>query len=276
LSNVRKLLWVGHTRLAQDASQIGDFQYLRVDILNSNTTQDKEAEIEFFQGFGRTGYEAFTAAGYLKLLAEYECQTTPLSGKHVIDFGCGTGAFTARIRQDGMTVTGVDITLGCLARARKEHPGIAWVVSDIEQTGLQASCADIVVLSGVMHHFRNLRRVIREAHRVLKVGGKVFAYDPNKRNPAMWLFRDEKSPIRSLRGITRNERLLDPGEVRTELEAGGFRGINVYAISGIGFKHIEGKLTQLGLPMYNVWDYLLSKVPCSRHFGSFIITSAEK
>ena len=104
----------------------------------------------------------------------------------------------------------------------------------------------------------------------------MFAYDPNMRNPVMWLLRDEKSPIRSIRGITRNERLLTSEEVGTVLAEEGFRAISVCAMSGIGFKHVEGKFTQLLLPIYNVWEHLFARMPWSRRFGSFIISSAKK
>ncbi|MBO33868.1 MAG: hypothetical protein CMM74_12980 [Rhodospirillaceae bacterium] len=98
-------------------------------------------------------------------------------------------------------------------------------------------------------------------------GERVLSYDPNKRNPVMLLLLDEKSPSRWFRGITRKERLLASGEVRTVLAEAGFREINVYAMSGIGFKHAEGKLTQLALRIYNTWDYYWANCLASIVFG---------
>ena len=68
-------------------------------MLNSKTAQDKAAEKEFFKRFEDSGYEAFTGAGYKRLIDEFERLHGPILGKHVVDFGCGTGAFTTRIGQ---------------------------------------------------------------------------------------------------------------------------------------------------------------------------------
>jgi ubiquinone/menaquinone biosynthesis C-methylase UbiE len=41
-------------------------------------------------------------------------------GKKALDIGCGTGAFTRALREEGWEATGVDIAPGMLAQARKK------------------------------------------------------------------------------------------------------------------------------------------------------------
>jgi len=238
--------------------------------------QNKQKEIQFFDNFEANGYDVFNERGYNRLLAEFKKIVNPIPGEIVIDFGCGTGAFTNKLKKFGLDCTGIDISSKCIEYARKKNPGIKFEVQDIEKTNLRSNSADIVIFSGVLHHFSNFFSAVKEAHRVLRKGGRVFGYDPNKRNPIMWLYRDKKSPVHSTQGKTENERLLEAEEIYYVFKKAGFGHVVVRAVSDIGFKYVDSKIARLAIPLYNFTEYIADKTPFAKKYGSFLISKGEK
>jgi len=238
--------------------------------------QDKQKEMRFFDNFESQGYDVFNERGYRRILEEFKKLVKPMPGEIAVDFGCGTGAFTKRLSEFGLRCTGIDISPGSISYARKKYRGVKFLAGDIEKTNLKSNSADIIAFSGVLHHFQDFSATVKEAYRVLKKGGRIFAYDPNKRNPVMWLYRDTESPMHSKKGKTDNERLLASEEINDILRKAGFNNVVVHAISGIGFKYVESKIAKLALPFYNSIEYVMDKTPFAKRYGSFLISKGEK
>lgn len=194
----------------------------------------------------------------------------------IIDFGCGTGSFTCRLLNYGFELHGMDISPNCIAYARKKYPSILFKVGDIEHTDYPDESFDVVMLTGVMHHFPDLSCVIKETYRVLKEGGIVLGYDPNRANPFMWMYRSKDSPFYSSKGVTENERPLTREEIEHALSSCGFREIRVESISGVTYKYLEHNLSFIILPIYNLIERLFEFKPIRKRFGSFLITYARK
>ena len=246
------------------------------------TTQNKNIEIEFFDRFGeQLDYDVFTDAGYRRITGQFRKYLGPLAKQSaaplkVIDLGCGTGAFTARFLDDGYELHGMDISPNSIHYAQKTYPRIHFTVGDIERTGLPDESFDVIFLSGVIHHFSDSIPLLTECHRILKKGGILLAYDPNKTNPFMFLYRCKESPFYSSKGVTENESPLTKKRLRTSLEAGGFREYSVYSISGITYKYIESKIAFVLLPAYNFVERMMD-IPIFRNsFGSFNVSYAKK
>jgi SAM-dependent methyltransferase len=139
--------------------------------------------------------------------------------------------------------------------------------------------ADIIVYSGVLHHITRRPdrvRALREGLRVLKPNGRLFAYDPNKASPSMWLHRSPQSPLYSGAGKTENEVLLSRRDLFEELESAGFTNIDVQALSGTTFRFVESKAARAVLPLYNLYEIIMMLSPFERTLGPFLISSASK
>jgi len=238
--------------------------------------QNKQKEINFFNKFYEKEYDVFTKQGYNKLLKEFKRLINPLPGEIAVDFGCGTGAFTRRLKKYGIKLKAIDISQGMIEFAQKQDSTIDFIVGDIEDTKIKNESVDIVIFSGVLHHFPDFSETIKEAYRILKKGGRLFAYDPNKRNPAMWLYRDKNSPLQSSVGRTDNERLLTAEEITNVLKKIGFYKILIHSISGVEFSYLENENASFFLPLYNFLDSIFSKTPLAKKYGSFLITKAIK
>lgn len=241
-------------------------------------SQNKEAEVIFFDKFDvEGGYDVFDDAGYKKITSHLIKKLKSQKPKVVLDMGCGSGAFTARLAAalPKSKVVGIDISPGCIKRAKKDYPKIKFEVGDIEKTKYRANSVDLICYSGILHHFPDFSKVAKEAARILKSGGHFLSYDPNKHNPPFWLYRSPKSPFSTRIGITDNERLLTAKEIERVF---GHFGIDVEAniLSGVKMNYIENEKAKPLLSIYNLFDQVLSVTPLSSVIGAWIIGFGTK
>lgn len=243
---------------------------------------DVRKEIEFFDKVvaEHEDSEVLDDGAYRRVTGLFRDLVRPRAGEFCVDLACGTGAFTRRLRALGLRITGIDISGASVARARERAEGESYVVGDIRATALEGGSADIAVYSGVLHHcttHEDRLDVLREAARILRPGGRLFAYDPSAHSPAMLLYRDPRSPFFSIAGKTPNEILLDRRVLREELTTAGFERIRIRGTSGMTFGHLEGRIARLLRPLYNnVYERLMRDSPLEDSFGTFLVTTASR
>ncbi len=239
--------------------------------------QDKDAEKTFFDSFAAENlYDVFDDRGYERLIREFLALVKPSRDEKLLDLGCGTGAFTERLAFRELRITGIDISFNNVAAAAVALPESTFIVSDAEQLPFPENTFGIVTFSGMLHHLPDLDKALVESRRVLKPGGRIFAYDPNGRNPAMWFYRNPRSPFHSREGWTVNERLLRAEEVEACLVRAGFTNAISRGVSGIGYTYVRSQVVRRLLPVYNFLDRCLDRTPLSRRYGAFLISYAEK
>lgn len=242
--------------------------------------QNKVEEKEFFDQWAKSReYDVFTSSGYNTIIREFlNLIGNRLSnGCRAIDLGCGTGAFTKRIFQNAEAeLYGLDISTKAIQLAASRKEKIKYLVGDVENLKFEDNFFDVVIYSGVLHHFSDERKCLAEGYRVLKRGGCIVSYDPSKKNPFMWLYRDQRSLFFSKKGKTNNERLLSDNEMKIVLKDVGFTNVNTHCISGVSFKFVESRSGRFLLPIYNLTDRLLGILPLANKYGSFLICYGEK
>ncbi len=234
--------------------------------------QNKKAEIKFFDNFDKQGgYDVFDKDGYLKMMSWMTDLIPPRKNKIIYDLGCGSGAFTSYLYQSypNCKIVGIDISRGCIKRAKKDFPKIDFKIGDIENLRIKSSSVDVACYSGILHHFPNFELVAKEAHRILKPGGTFFSYDPHYFNPAFWFYRSKSSPFYSSIGITSNERLLTAKIVEQTFSKAGFV-TKIKIKSGVSYCYVEGRTKPL-LKVYNILDGILGETFFSRFFGAWVI-----
>ncbi|GAB4174533.1 MAG: methyltransferase domain-containing protein [Coleofasciculaceae cyanobacterium] len=107
----------------------------------------------------------------------------------VLDLCCGSGQATKFLVQLSQDVTGLDISLLSLERAKRNVPQAKYVEALAEDMPFPDAQFDVVHTSVAMHEMSPsaLRQIIKEIHRVLKPEGVFMLVDFHKpANPLFW------------------------------------------------------------------------------------------
>lgn len=99
-----------------------------------------------------------------------------LSGKRLLDVGCGPGADSKTFSEGGYDVTGVDVTTSFVESAREAVPAASFVRGDMRQLPFDDGTFDGVWSCASFHHVgrSDAPGVLREFERVLAPGGVVY------------------------------------------------------------------------------------------------------
>jgi len=142
---------------------------------------------------------------------------------NVLDVGTGAGFLALLFAEMGHKVTGVDISLGMLEKAKHNAQNMGLEIDffhgDAENLPFEDSSFDLVTNKFLLWTLQQPACAVREWKRVLKPGGRIFAidgdwFDPRtsrcikrmvsewtekfmKKNPNTSIFKDYYGPIRS-------------------------------------------------------------------------------
>jgi SAM-dependent methyltransferase len=244
--------------------------------MNIDGAQDKGKEIAFFDAHAESDeYDVFTPQANAALIAAFVRLSGLPAGTRVADLGCGSGVFTELLRRRGYQGVGLDISPKLIALGRQKYPGLELIEGDAENLPFEGASLDGVLLSGLVHHFPNPRRLADEVKRVLKSGGKFVAFDPNRMNPFMWLYRDRASPFYSSVGVTENERPVLAWRIAEIFRDKGFNVKTDY-LGGLAYRYVASPRTRMLLPIYNFIDTVVFNFAIMRPLRPFVLTSGEK
>ncbi len=94
----------------------------------------------------------------------------------ILDCGCAAGRDSYILKNNGLKVTGIDLSEKLLNIARKKHPNIEFIKADIRKVPFKNNSFDGIWASAVIHHlnYKDMIKAIKEFKRVLKPGGILF------------------------------------------------------------------------------------------------------
>lgn len=98
-----------------------------------------------------------------------------LSGKTVLDGGCGNGYWSRKLSKTAKKVVGIDFTSELItkAKARGAPKNVNFFVGNLENLSLKSEMFDVVLLNMVLIDIENLNQVVSEISRVTMLGGLV-------------------------------------------------------------------------------------------------------
>jgi len=107
-------------------------------------------------------------------------QTISLTGLKVLDLGCGNGCYTTELERRGKWTCGLDIQMSNLRAFRDPIPRVCGVA---ESLPFASESFDAVTMIEVLEHTERDTDALKECYRVLKTGGLLVLFVPNRLYP---------------------------------------------------------------------------------------------
>lgn len=159
-------------------------------------------------------------------------------GARVLELGCGTGHLLAALKPSHGV--GVDFSEGMISEARKLHPGLSFVVGDIEDDGFAQSIEgpfDFIVILDTLGALEDCQRLFESLHHLCIADTRlVIAYFSHLWHPALKL-----SEALRLRMPQLPQNVLSSGDVGALVELADFEPVKTewrllmpFSMLGIG------------------------------------------
>ncbi len=103
------------------------------------------------------------------------CTLSDLSGKTVLDAGCGMGRLTEIVSRKATTVVGVDLSLAVESAYKNlgDRANVHIIQADISKLPFARSSFDFIFSIGVLHHTPNTRESFRSLVPLLAENGEI-------------------------------------------------------------------------------------------------------
>jgi SAM-dependent methyltransferase len=98
--------------------------------------------------------------------------------KTALELGCGIGAFTALLNNEGCKATGTDIADKMIAHAKKTSSGVEFLVYDVMEPFPVKKTFDYVFAFEVLEHIPQLDRAVSSIYTLVKQGGYFIGSTP--------------------------------------------------------------------------------------------------
>jgi SAM-dependent methyltransferase len=109
----------------------------------------------------------------------------PLRDLKALDCGCGQGQYVLGMLAEGADAYGIEYTAANVVQFAAAHPQHAHRVAqgDVENLPYPDAAFDVALLNEVLEHVPNEAAGLREVWRVLRPGGWLFVFSPNRLYP---------------------------------------------------------------------------------------------
>lgn len=145
-------------------------------VVSNEKKWDRRAENFERKWFNRVNFFQFLQKRVIKLLDLHE-------GQHFLDMGCGTGwavRYAANLVENKGEFYGIDISPKMIDKAllySGKSENIHFYNTNAETLPFQNDFIDVIICTNSFHHYVNPDKVLAEAQRVLKPGGKLYIPD---------------------------------------------------------------------------------------------------
>ena len=113
---------------------------------------------------------------------QFVAKVRPRAGEKILDMAGGTGDVAFRLARSGARVTVADINTDMLdvgiERARRRGlDGLVWAHENAEELSFPDASFDAYTIAFGIRNVTHAEQALREAHRVLKLGGRFFCLE---------------------------------------------------------------------------------------------------
>lgn len=210
---------------------------------------------EIYHGYGERWYTAKddpVALLRAEARARYPWISSRLAARYpnrkiqILDLGCGAGFLANELARDGYQVVGLDLSESSLAVARSHDltGTVDYRYGDAYRLEFDNGSFDAVCAMDFLEHVERPEMVVREAARVLKLGGSFFFYTFNRNflswliviKGVEWLIRNAPRNMHSLRYF------IKPAELRRMCRE---NGMDVVVCQGLAPKIFQTALWKM-------------------------------
>ena len=169
----------------------------------------------------------------------------------VLDLGCGTGITDRLLAGNFKSLTGLDVSLKVVEKARELVPGVRFEAFDGHHLPAADDTYDLAFAINVFHHVppANRQALLVEMHRVVKKGGCAVVFEHNPFNPLT------RRVVKSC-AFDADSVLLPSSELRGRLRDAGFARVSSRYILFIPFRGW----------LFNVLDHRLGWLPLGAQY----------
>lgn len=161
-----------------------------------------------------------------------------VSGRDVVELGCGTGLYTRGYARGCSRVVATDISPPMLEVARRQLadlPHVSVQLADAVATGLPTGSADAVVAINLLHIVPDARAVLKEAQRLLGPGGVLVVADATGGGMSVWQLLTSTWRIVSRWGLMRpqkGQQNLDQASLEALVRTAAFDAVEGHLVTG--------------------------------------------
>lgn len=175
----------------------------------------------------------------------YVCGFQPLSGRRVLDVGCGGGLLSEAMAAEGAQVTGIDLSeqLIDIARLHLLESGLKAdyrVISAEAMAGEQPAGFDAVTCMEMLEHVPDPQAIVQACFDLLKPGGRLFLSTINRTPAAFALAVVGAEYVARLlpKGTHDYRSFIKPSELAAALRQSGFQ---LEDVSGLQYNPLTRK-----------------------------------
>lgn len=186
-------------------------------------------------------------------------------GVRALELGCGTGMFTQQFAATGAEVTANDISPELIAIARKENPGVNFVLGRFEDIA-NTEKYDAVIGSSVLHHL-DYEVALTKCRQLLKPGGVLAFAEPNMLNPQI---AAERNFRRLFPYISPDETAFVRFSLANKLRQHGFTDIRITP-----FDWLHPAVPKALISVVEALGQVLERLPIVREFSGSLLISCK-
>jgi len=184
---------------------------------------------------------------------------TPLTGKTVLDVGCGGGIFAESLARLGGKVTGIDTVEEAIDAATNHAKvsglNIGYHTATIEELAAQSARYDIITASEVIEHVANAPLFLASCAQLLKPNGLLFMTTLNRTAKSLVLGIGMAEYVLKLapKGTHEWGKFLKPSELGAMLQE---NGLTIGGLTGLRYNPITKRTTRSATDLsinYMMW-----------------------
>jgi 2-polyprenyl-3-methyl-5-hydroxy-6-metoxy-1,4-benzoquinol methylase len=198
-------------------------------------SRQAESRAYFYESFAASFDEEmnqYEVTKRLRLVFDKALGDLHLTGRRLLDAGCGTGLFSQMAAERGAEVTSLDVGPNLLSEVAAKCDTNR-IVGDTLDLPFEDESFDLVISTEVIEHTTDPHLALRELSRVLAPGGTLVVTTPNR----IWHFAIQLANALGLRPYDGLENWVGWSDIRRWVEGEGLRVIDHRGFNAFPFVH---------------------------------------